>query len=192
MRTAFRFAKWVSIPLLAAILTAATAQSVRSAEVIREVAIDFNRDGKPDRAVLTRNDDEGSYADLTIYLGAHADEPAGALSIVKRRLASGHLYEMTAKGNGSLRIESRCGGCSNDDSTVFIIVYRAGEFLVGGFSRNWELRDGSAGSCDVNFLSGKAVASKGLPERYRAIGPAFRPIRLADWSEEKMPKACRP
>jgi hypothetical protein len=192
MRTAFRATRWACILVLAAIPIRVSAESMRSAEAIREIMIDFNRDGKSDRAVLTRNDDEGSLVDLTIYLGVDAVNPAGAPSFVKRRLASGHLHEMTAKGNGSLRVESRCGGCSNDDVIVFTIVYRAGQFLVGGFSRSWELRDGSAGSCDVNYLTGKGVASKGLPERNKPIKTVFRPIRLADWSDEKVPKVCRP
>ena len=189
MKAAFRFARWAWMLFLVTISIQVSAQPGRSLEVVREVTLDINRDGRPDRAVLARNDDEGSYVDLTIYLGVDA---AREPSMAKRRLASGHLHEMTAKGNGSLRVESRCGGCSNDDGTVFTIVYRAGDFLVGGFSRSWELRDGSVGSCDVNYLTGKGVASKGLPGRDRAIGTAFRPIRLADWSDEKIPRACRP
>ena len=156
--------------------------------------LDINRDGKRDRAVLARNDDDRSYVDLYIYLGVDADkpDPAREPSIVKRRLASGHVHEMTGKGNGSLRVESRCGGCSNDDETSFSIVYRAGDFLIGGLSRSWELRDGSVGSCDVNYLTGKGVASNGLPARNKAIRTAFGPIRLAEWSEERIPRACRP
>jgi hypothetical protein len=192
MRTACRSARWIWILLLAAIPIRGSAESARSSVVIREVAIDLNRDGKLDRAVLTRNYDEGSYVDLAIFLGVDAVNPASAPSFAKRRLASGHVHEMTAKDNGSLRIESRCGGCSNDDITVFTIVYRSGQFVVGGFSRSWELRDGSAGSCDVNYLTGKGVASKGLPERNKVIKMVFKPIRLADWSDGKMPSACRP
>ena len=193
MKAAFRFARWAWMLFLVTIPIQVSAQPGRPLEVVREVTLDINRDGSPDRAVLARNDDEGSYVDLTIHLGVDADkpDPAREPSMVKRRLASGHLHEMTAKGNGSLRVESRCGGCSNDDDTAFTIVYRAGDFLVGGLSRSWELRDGSVGRCDVNYLTGKGVASKGLPARDKAIGTAFRPIRLADWSEEKMPRACR-
>jgi len=191
MKAAFRFARWAWMLFLVTIPIQVSAQPGRALEVVREVTLDINRDGSPDRAVLARNDDEGSYVDLTIYLGVDAVNPAGAPSFVKRRLASGHLHEMTAKGNGSLRVESRCGGCSNDDDTVFTIVYRAGDFLVGGFSRSWELRDGSVGSCDVNYLTGKGVASKGLPARDKAIGTAFRPIRLADWSDDKRPEPCK-
>jgi hypothetical protein len=157
-------------------------------------ALDIDQDGKRDRAVLTRNDNESSYVDLTIYLGDDTDKPdlSRQPSIVKRHLASGHVYQLASNGNGSLRVKVRCGGCSNDDDTAFSIVYRAGDFLIGGLSRSWELRDGSIGSCDVNYLTGKAVASKGLPRRSKVVRTVFRPIKLADWSEQKIPRACRP
>jgi len=144
--------------------------------------------------VLARNDDESSYVDLYIYLGDDADKPdlSRTPSIVKRHLASGHVYEMASHGNGSLRVEVRCGGCSNDYETAFSIVYRGGDFLIGGLSRSWELRDGSVGSCDVNYLTGKAAASTGLPTRNNVIRTALMPIRLADWSEQKTLRTCRP
>jgi len=171
-----------------------SAEPGRSPEMIREITLDIDQDGKPDRAVLAGNDDESSYVDLYIYLGDDADKPdlSRKPSIVKRHLASGHVYEMASHGNGSLRVEVRCGGCSNDYETAFSIVYRGGDFLIGGLSRSWELRDGSVGSCDVNYLTGKAVASKGLPTRNKVIRTAVRPIKLADWSEKKAPQACRP
>ena len=105
--TAVRFARWAWLLVLVAIPIQVSAQPGRSLEVVREITLDINRDGRPDRAVLARNDDEGTYVDLTIYLGVDADKPdaARAPSIAKRRLASGHVHEMTAKGNGSLRVE---------------------------------------------------------------------------------------
>jgi hypothetical protein len=192
--TAVAFARCAWILLLTAIPNPVSADPGRSVDVIREVTLDIDRDGRADRAVLSRNGDEGALVDLTIYLGVDADEPGAARrpSIVKPALTSGHVHEMTARDNGSLRVESRCGGCSNDDDFVFTIVHRAGQFLIGGFSRSWELRDGSAGSCDVNFLNGKGLASRGLSVRSTAIRTAFKPVRLADWSAEKMPGACRP
>jgi hypothetical protein len=146
--------------------------------MLREITLDIDQDGKRDRAVLTRNDDESSYVDLTIYLGDDTDKPVLSRqpSIAKRHLASGHVYELASNGNESLRVEVRCGGCSNDYDTAFSIVYRAGDFLIGGLSRSWELRDGSIGSCDVNYLAGKAVASKGLPWSGRSSGRSSLPI----------------
>ena len=171
-----------------------SAEPVRPPEVLHEITLDIDQDGKRDRAVLTRNDDESSYVDLTIYLGDDTDKPdlSRQLSIVKRHLASGHVYQLASNGNGSQRVEVRCGGCSNDYDTAFSIVYRAGDFLIGGLSRSWELRVGSIGSCDVNYLTGKAVASKGLPRRNKVVRTVFGPIKLADWSEQKTPRACRP
>ena len=43
--------------------------------MLREITLDIDQDGKRDRAVLTRNDDESSYVDLTIYLGDDTDNP---------------------------------------------------------------------------------------------------------------------
>jgi hypothetical protein len=186
--------RWIWILFLATIPIRVSAEPGRSPEMLREITLDIDQDGKRDRAVLARNDDENSYVDLYIYLGDDADKPdlSRKPSIVKRHLASGHVYEMAGSANGLLRVEARCGGCSNDYDTAFSIVYRAGDFLIGGLSRSWELRDGSIGSCDVNYLTGKAVASKGLRKRNKAIRTVFRPIKLADWSEQKTPRACRP
>jgi hypothetical protein len=194
VKTACCTARWVWILFLAIIPIRVSAEPGRAPEILREITLDIDQDGKRDRAVLARNDDEGSYVDLYVYLGDDADKPdlSRQPSIVKRRLASGHVYGMASNCKGSLRVEARCGGCSNDYDTVFSIVYRGGDFLIGGLSRSWELRDGSIGSCDVNFLTGKAVASKGLSRRNKVIRTAFRPIRLADWSEQKTPGACRP
>jgi hypothetical protein len=194
VKTAFRPARWVWILFLAIIPIRVSAEPGRSLEVLGEITLDIDQDGTRDRAVLARNDDESSYVDLYIYLGDDADKPdlSRKPSIVKRHLASGHVYEMASNGKGTLRVEIRCGGCSNDYETAFSIVYRAGDFLIGGLTRSWELRDGSIGSCDVNYLTGKAVASKGLSKRNKVITTVFRPIKLADWSEQKALRACRP
>jgi len=58
--------------------------------MLREITLDIDQDGKRDRAVLTRNDDESSYVDLTIYLGDDTDKSdfSRQPSIAKRHLAS--------------------------------------------------------------------------------------------------------
>jgi hypothetical protein len=194
VKTAFWPALWVWILFPAIIPIRVSAEPGRSLKVLREITLDIDRDGRRDRAVLAKNDDESSYVDLYIYLSDDADKPDRSRkpSIVKRHLASGHVYEMASNGKGTLRVEVRCGGCSNDYDTVFSIVYRAGDFLIGGLTRSWELRDGSIGSCDVNYQTGKAVASKGLPRRNKVIRAVLTPIKLADWSEQKTPGACGP
>ena len=55
------------------------------------------------------------------------------------------------------------------------------------------MADGSVetilGGCDIDFLSGKGVASDGLDEG-KPLQEKFSPVRLADWSDDKRPAAC--
>ena len=55
------------------------------------------------------------------------------------------------------------------------------------------MADGSVqtilGSCEIDFLSGKGVASDGLDEG-KPIEAPFTPVKLADWSDDKRPAAC--
>ena len=81
-------------------------------------------------------------------------------------------------------------GCSNDTETSLTIIHRSGEFWVAGFTFNWDTRDYGIGGCDINFLAGKGVFSRGPNGRKKPIKARFAPIRLADWSDEKRPKAC--
>ena len=74
---------------------------------------------------------------------------------------------------GALVVTS-CFGCGANKSwaETLTIVHRAGEFLVAGYARDWDwnshMADGSVetilGSCEIDFLSGKGVASDGLDE----------------------------
>jgi hypothetical protein len=98
VKTAFWPARWVWILFPAIIPIRVSAEPGRSLKVLREITLDIDRDGKRDRAVLAKNDDESSYVDLCIYLGDDADKPdlSRKPSIVKRHLASGHVYEMAS------------------------------------------------------------------------------------------------
>jgi hypothetical protein len=194
MNIASEWATRACFALFTALPICAFAESASLPEVLRELTLDIDRDGKPDRAVLVRNGDDGAYADLYIYLGSGADplDLGRKPTIVKRHLIGNHIYEIGSKNKSSLLIGARCGGCSNDDETILTIVHRGGEFLIGGFSKSWELRDGSVGSCDVNYLTGKGVASRGLPKRDKPIRTVFHPVKLADWSETEGPRDCRP
>ena len=82
---------------------------------------------------------------------------------------------------------SGCGGCSNDYSTTLTIVYRGGEFLVGGYTYDWETRD-TAGTCDINFLTGKGTLLDGIEGPGEPMADKFMPVKLADWSETRGPR----
>jgi hypothetical protein len=50
----------------------------------------------------------------------------------------------------------------------------------------------AASAIATSITDGKTVASKGLAARNKVIRTAFGPIRLADWSEQKMPGRANP
>jgi len=156
--------------------------------------LDIDRDGKMDRAVMVD-------ADLSIYLAAGDEklDPARKPSFLKKGLATARVLAVESRGKATgkaagkpvLIVKYGCGGCSNDFSTTLAIVYRGGQFVVAGVTYDWDTRNG-IGSCDVNFLTGGGVATEGLnaEKRTRRFKDRVRPVKLADWSEEKRPKAC--
>jgi hypothetical protein len=156
---------------------------------LHTVEIDIDNDGKPDHAALVRNH-ETRNLDLSIYLGLGEGklDLSRKPTFAKKDLASGLVLDFAAKGKGSLVITTGCGGCSNDVSTTLTIVHRGGEFLVAGFTLAWDTRTG-AGSCDVNFLTGKGTLSRN-GSKARQLKGKFVPVKLAEWSEASQPKEC--
>jgi hypothetical protein len=150
-----------------------------------EIALDIDRDGRMNRAVLVRHP-TGPSADLSIYLAAGDDkiDPARKPAISREDLASGAVMQLGASGRGSLTVGYGCGGCSDDVETTLTIVHRGGDFWVAGFTYDWETRDYGAGRCDINLLTGKGVKSRGLAKS-KLINAKFTAVRLAEWSAEK-------
>jgi hypothetical protein len=106
-----------------------------------EIALDIDRDGRMNRAVLVRHP-TGPSADLSIYLAAGDDkiDPARKPAISREDLASGAVMQLGASGRGSLTVGYGCGGCSDDVETTLTIVHRGGDFWVAGFICDWETR----------------------------------------------------
>ncbi|MDX8490114.1 hypothetical protein RFN29_00845 [Mesorhizobium sp. VK22B] len=163
-----------------------------------ELALDIDQDGTMDRAVVMQ--DDGGPADLYFYLGTREEklDPSQKPDFVGKALTEDRILDLEAKGKGSLAITS-CFGCGATKSTedTLIIVHRRGQFLVGGYSRNWDWNiqksDGTVettvGDCDINYLTGKATASRDL-EDGKPVKGRFKPVLLKDWSYEKRPKIC--
>jgi hypothetical protein len=154
-----------------------------------EVVLDIDHDGKLDRAVLVEDAASGA-ADLYIYLatGRGKRDLSRKPAILKKKLTTARILRFEKGDDGSLIVMSGCGGCSNDYATTLTIVYRGGAFRVGRATYDWDTRAG-IGSCDVNFLAGKASVSHGLAKG-RSIRGKFAPVKLTDWSNEKMPTGC--
>ncbi|KUM25174.1 hypothetical protein AU467_27195 [Mesorhizobium loti] len=163
-----------------------------------ELALDIDQDGTMDRAVVMQNDD--GRADLYIYLatGEEKLDPSRKPDFVKKALTEDRILDLESKGEGSLAITS-CFGCGASKSTedTLIVVYRNRSFLVGGYSRNWDWNiqksDGTVettiGDCDINYLTGKATASRDLDDG-KPVKGRFKPVPLNDWSYEKRPRIC--
>jgi hypothetical protein len=175
--------------LLAAIALASTPAIAAPLDDLHEATLDIDHDGKPDRAALVR-DPESKAFDLHVYsgLGDAKLDLSRKPAVLKKALASGLVLAFESKGTGSLVVTTGCGGCSNDHSTTLTIVHRGGEFVVAGYTYDWETRNGS-GKCDVNFLTGKGTLVRGVAKA-RPLKGKFAPIKLADWSDEKRPKGC--
>jgi hypothetical protein len=175
---------------MAAIPACALAENSLPLQSPYEVTLDIDHDGKMDRAVLAEDPASGN-GDLSIYLAAGAAKPdySRPPAILKKRLTTARILRFESSGKGSLIVMSGCGGCSNDYATTLTIVYRGGEFLIGGVAYDWDTRSGM-GHCDVNFLTGKGVTSRG-PTKGKPFKAKITPVKLADWSPEKQPKACR-
>ena len=191
MRTAFHLAVWSWLLALAATPMPALAENAPGFDL----KLDIDQDGKTDRAVIIQ--ELGEPADLLIYLGEENSDPARQPDFVRKGLTEERIISLEAKGKGSLAITS-CFGCGASKSTedTLTVVYRGGKFLVGGYSRSWDWNQHTSngvettlGECDINYLTGKATASKDLEEG-KPIKGRFKPVLLKDWSTEQRPKAC--
>jgi hypothetical protein len=180
-------ATWRAIGL--AIGLVAASASAAPLDDVHEMAIDIDQDGRADRAALVR-DKASSGLDLYIFSGAGDAklDLSRKATFVKKGLATSLVLAFEQRGKGSLVVTTGCGGCSNDWSITLTIVHRGGEFLIAGFTREWDTRNGT-GTCDINFLTGKGTLTRD-GAKARPLKGKFAPVKLADWSSEREPKAC--
>jgi hypothetical protein len=156
---------------------------------LHEVALDIDNDGKMDRAALVRHP-ENRRIDLYIYSGLGDDklDLTRKPTVLKQAIATNLVLALESRAKGSLIVSYGCGGCSNDWAATLTIAHRSGNFVVAGYTLDWDTRNG-AGKCDVNFLTGKGTLQRGSAKA-KPLRGKFASIKLADWSEEKRPKAC--
>lgn len=187
-------------PLISAIAAAcchfsasARAEAPNFENVLSAVTLDFTGNGEQDRAVLAQNKDDG--ADLYIYLrkDASGSEPVLALAELKKGVVFsggmwGQLPSLDVNGKGSLLIKSGNESVGRARWTqTLTVVYRNKEFLIGGiaYTTRDTLDPKGGGACDLNLLSGKGLRN-GKP-----IKGTLAPIKLADWSDDKLPAECQ-
>ncbi len=198
----------VSIAVVACGVSALPARADKPAlKALFEIKLDIDSDGKMDRAVLVGPPESenmyGDYfmlrfdehVDLYIYLAVGDEKLDLSRKPAFRKKDIVELYDLTcvyplkSKGNGSLIVYTDTCGRSNGNGETLTIVHRGGEILVAGFGYVYEGRDADVFYCDINFLSGKGVAARGL-SKSKPIRRKFTPLKLADWSEDRHPKEC--
>jgi hypothetical protein len=179
------------IAALALIPAGARADDKPTLKPLYDVALDLDHDGRLDRAVVV-HDPASIYAALYIYLGA-GNGPLDIRrrpSFVKKDLTTDPVTGLAANGHALVVKYGRVGLGSNQYEMSLTIMRRRGEFWVTRFTASWDMRDGSLGSCAIDFLRGKGVAARGHG-RNKRVRAKLTPIKLADWSEDKRPNACK-
>jgi hypothetical protein len=162
-------------------------------KVLSAVTLDFAGNGQIGRAVLAEGDD--ATADLYLYLVKDDSSPESGLSLVQEKANVvfsgrmwGQLASLAVNNAGSLQVKSGNDAIGRDRwSLTLTIVYREQEFVIAGvtFATHDTLNPQAGGDCDINLLTGKGLRN-GKPVEAR-----FTPIRLGDWSDEKLPQACK-
>jgi hypothetical protein len=181
----------IVIAVIAAFALPARAQTPGFERVLSAVTLSL-QDGATDRAVLVDNRDTG--ADLYIYLSvdaAKADAPLKPALVKKDAAWSGVMWgtrpTLDVSDKGSLFVKSGNEAIGRGRwSQTLTVIYRNNDFIVAGLTRSardtLDLKAG--GSCDLNFLTGKGKRN-GKPAKTK-----FPATKLADWSDEKLPKEC--
>jgi hypothetical protein len=183
----------IVIATCAAFALPALARTPGFERVLSAVTLNFTDGGATDRAVLVDNLDAG--ADLYLYLSlddAKPDAPVKPALVKKNAAWSGAMWgtrpSLEVSGKGSLLIKSGNEAIGRGRWTqTLTVVYRDKDFVVAGVTRDerdtLDLKAG--GSCDLNLLTGKGKRD-GKP-----VETKFPAMKLADWSDEKLPKECR-
>jgi hypothetical protein len=207
-----------ALAVLCGVAAPARAEERPKLAALSDAALDIDRDGRMDRAALVLVGGSGSAGpggqyrlssdervDLYVYLDAGDGAPdlSRPPSFIKKYIADPErawiVFPLEIRGRASLAVTT-CYGCGANKSweETLTIAYRRGEFLAAGYTMDWDwnsrLMNGTVetklGGCDINFLSGKGAASQGLDEG-KPLKTKFKRIRLADWSSERRPEACR-
>ncbi len=191
MTTAVRLAALALMATFVFVPACACAQDKPGPKMLYNIALDIDHDGKLDRAAVVQ-DPADIYAALYIYLGGGAGplDLSHRPTFLKKELTTDPVLALEGNGKGSLIVKyGRVGLGSNQYEMALTVTHRSDEFWVVGFAKTWEMRVGGIGSCDINFLTGKGVATHSNAKP-RPIKEKFAAIKLSDWSDAKQPKAC--
>ena len=182
----------LATPALAAPPSAPSA--VPPSKIVSAASGAWTDDGSMGRALLIDDPDNAS-VDLAIYIGNSAD-PSQDLKLAAYAhdiASSGNMFGNTAElrqtKKGALQIYSENTAVGRDKwERTMTLAWRGGRFVVSGLTMSDydDLTPGSATSCDINFLSGRAKAGRKLIKMAMSGG-----IPVEKWTEDMIPKACQ-
>jgi hypothetical protein len=162
-------------------------------EIISALTTDINGDATPDRILLSQGPDGD--ATLWVYLGKSTNDGTQAFHapmIGKDIVFAGTAFgqwpslEMNKQGTSLLiRSQNESIGRSRWNQTL-TIAWRNNTLVVAGLTYEWRdtLDLKQFGTCDANFLSGRALRN-GKPHADKVA-----PLTLAQFDPRKLPKAC--
>jgi hypothetical protein len=186
--------KLISFYLFLALTLATPALSqaplVAPHKAISAVTFDWNKDARPDRAVLIDVPEQNSEdADLYIYLSKNNEMQlyTHLKAAAWQGKASGTQPSLRLGPKGALQILSQNTAIGRDrwERTV-TLSYRKGAFVVSGLTmRSYDaLNPKNSHRCDINLLTGRGLVDK---KRLRLKPKA---TIVAHWTEDLIPAAC--
>lgn len=168
----------------------AVAQALAPEELFDAAIGDWNRDGRPDLAVLAQSDTDNGDTSLLIYFREDAED--GVLKLVfsaedmlwgsgGSRRFHGQEPSLKALDNGSLAITEQNWSVGRERWTsTATVAWRGERFIVAGYTFNAfdTLQEEEPLNCDLNLLTGRGVVND------RAISFPASSIALRDWTSE--------
>ena len=185
--------------ILLSAATAACAEDTIASDRIIDAAIgDWNKDGKPDLALLVASapdDPADNPIGVYIYLrdGEHAllklaaSAPNKIWGSVGPEGMVGQEPTITALPNGSIAVESQNDSVGRDRwHQTLTLAYRNNGFIVAGYTYDYRdtLKPDSGYSCDYNVLTGKATKDG------KDLKAEARTINIQDWQDDLGQKVC--
>jgi hypothetical protein len=169
----------------------AQATDEKPATIIASLTLDLNGDRLDDRVDLVYRGE--AEVDVQIVFGNKDDQPGElTTAIVKKGIAfHGNMAAQNATlepgRTGGFLIKSLNEGIGRGRwEKTLAVAFRKGEFVVAGLSymERDTLDHNAGGTCDVNFLTGKAIRND------RSFAGRNELIALKDWDPDFLPKAC--
>ena len=178
---------------------AAHAEDTIASDRIIDAAIgDWNKDGKPDLALLVTMPphDQADYEiGIYIYLRDKEHEllklAAAAPDKIWGRAEPDGIYgqepSIAALPSGSIAITSQNDAIGRDRwHQTLTLAYRNSAFLVAGYSYDFRdnLEPGNSYSCDYNVLTGKVTKDD------KILKADAKTVSIQDWQDDIGQKAC--